>query len=76
MVLWSEVPEARGEKAADEKDRAGLGCEESASSGPGFVPRRPSPAAYMPEQDTVSVHSTHRHLFLLWSNVFFNLFLI
>ena len=76
MVLWSEVPEARGEKAAAEKDRAGLGCEEAASGGPGFVPRRPSPAAYMPEQDTVSVHSTHRHLFLLWSNVVFNLFLI
>ena len=75
VVFWSEVLEARGEKAADE-DRAGLGCEEAASSGPGFVPRRPSPAAYVPEQDTVSVHSTHRHLFLLRSNVFFNLFLI
>ena len=49
VVFWSEVPEARGEKAADKKNRAGLGCEEAASSGPGFVPRRPSPAAYMPE---------------------------
>lgn len=36
VVFWSEVLEARGEKAASE-DRAGLGCEEAVSSGPGFV---------------------------------------
>lgn len=59
VVFWSEVPEARGEKAADKKNRAGLGCEEAVSSGPGFVPRRPSPGAYMPEQN-------YRTIALMW----------
>lgn len=57
VVFWSEVPEARGEKAADSKDRADLGCEGAA---------RPSPAAYsVPEQDTVFIHPTYRRVFLL-----------
>ena len=66
VVLWSEVPEARGEKAADSKDRADLGRKGAVGTGPGSVPERPSPAAYsVPEQDTVSVQPTYRHVFLL-----------
>ena len=49
--------EAREEKLADARDRAGLGCDGVVWGGPGSMPERPSPAAYKPEQDTVSVHS-------------------
>lgn len=73
MVFWSEVLEARGEKAADE-DRAGLGCEEAVSSGPRSTllggPLKPSCLSR-----TLCPFIQHTDISLsLRSNVFFNLF--